>query len=118
GPHVGSLWSSGGTLLAQVTFTNETASGWQEASFASPVAIAANTVYVASYHAPVGRYSADTGYFASAYTNGPLTALASSESLNGVYQYGSGGFPTNSYKESNYWVDVIMTTSSGPVTAP
>jgi hypothetical protein len=73
---------------------------------------------VASYHAPVGRYSADTGYFASAYTNGPLTALASSESLNGIYQYGSGGFPINSYQESNYWVDVIMTTSSGPVTAP
>ncbi|MFY9976409.1 MAG: N,N-dimethylformamidase beta subunit family domain-containing protein, partial [Chromatiaceae bacterium] len=118
GPHVGSLWSSGGTLLAQVTFTNETASGWQEASFTSPVAITADTVYVASYHAPVGRYSADTGYFASAYTNGPLTALASSESVNGVYQYGLGGFPTSSYLSTNYWVDVIMTTSSGPDTTP
>ena len=29
GTHVGSLWSSTGTLLAQATFTNETASGWQ-----------------------------------------------------------------------------------------
>ena len=54
GEHVGSLWSSDGTLLAQATFTNETASGWQQANFATPVAITANTVYVASYHTKVG----------------------------------------------------------------
>jgi hypothetical protein len=34
GTHVGSLWSSNGTLLAQATFTNESASGWQTVSFA------------------------------------------------------------------------------------
>ena len=34
--HVGSLWSSTGTRLGQVTFTNESASGWQQASFATP----------------------------------------------------------------------------------
>ena len=42
---------------ASVTFANETASGWQQATFASPIAITANTVYVASYYAPVGRYA-------------------------------------------------------------
>ena len=57
GTHVGRLWSSAGQLLAQATFTNETASGWQQVSFATPVAIKANTVYVVSYHAPVGRYA-------------------------------------------------------------
>ena len=77
GTHVGRLWSSSGQLLAQATFTNETASGWQQVSFATPVAIKANTVYVVSYHAPVGRYSADFGYFQTADTNGPLRALAS-----------------------------------------
>src|SRR4029077_15973602 len=30
GTHVGSLWSNTGTLLAQATFNNETASGWQQ----------------------------------------------------------------------------------------
>ena len=33
GTHVGHLWSRTGTLLGTVTFTNETASGWQQAYF-------------------------------------------------------------------------------------
>src|SRR5262249_31179900 len=48
--HTGSLWSANGTLLATGTFTGETASGWQQLNFATPVAIAANTTYVVSYH--------------------------------------------------------------------
>src|SRR4029077_20819110 len=36
GTHVGNLWSNTGTLLATATFTNETASGWQEITFATP----------------------------------------------------------------------------------
>ena len=65
GTHVGNLWSSTGTLLATATFTNETASGWQQVAFSSPVAITADTVYVASYHAERGHYSADVNYFAT-----------------------------------------------------
>ena len=37
GTHVGSLWSRTGTKLASVTFTGESPSGWQEATFATPV---------------------------------------------------------------------------------
>ena len=33
GTHVGHLWSNTGTLLATATFTNETASGWQQVMF-------------------------------------------------------------------------------------
>ena len=66
GTHVGSLWTSTGTLLAQATFTSETASGWQQVTFASPVAINANTTYVASYHTNVGHYAEDDNYFAAA----------------------------------------------------
>ena len=43
GAHVGSLWSSSGTLLASGTFTNETASGWQTLTFSSPVTVTAGT---------------------------------------------------------------------------
>src|SRR5207302_2588414 len=46
GPHVADLWSSTGTLLATATFTNETANGWQQVNFATPVAITAGTTYV------------------------------------------------------------------------
>ena len=39
-----------GTLLASATFTNESASGWQQVNFSNPVPITAGTTYVASYH--------------------------------------------------------------------
>jgi hypothetical protein len=111
GTHVGRLWSSSGQLLAQATFTNETASGWQQVNFATPVAIKANTVYVASYHTNVGRYLVDEGYFASAHTEGPLRLLVNGESGgNGAYRYGAGGFPSESYRSCNYWVDMLFKT--------
>ncbi len=40
GTHVGSLWTRTGTKLASVTFTGESSSGWQQATFATPVAVA------------------------------------------------------------------------------
>lgn len=112
GTHVGRLWSSSGQLLAQATFTNESSTGWQQVNFASPVAIEANTTYVVSYYAPAGRYAYDEGFFASAYTKGPLRALSSSEAGgNGVYRYGSGGvFPTDTYMSSSGWVDLVFQT--------
>ena len=57
GTHVGKLWTSTGTLLGQVTFIDETATGWQQALFSSPIAIDANTTYVVSYFAPNGGYA-------------------------------------------------------------
>ena len=117
GTHTAHLWSWTGTLLASATFTNETASGWQTVNFASPVAITANTTYVASYHSS-GYYSANANYFAAAYVNAPLTAPDSASSGgNGVYAYGASvSFPTNTYNASNYWADVVF--SPGPVAPP
>ncbi len=96
-------------MLATATFTNETASGWQQVNLPTPVAIAANTTYIASYHSS-GFYSASGNFFAAAYTNGPLTAPASASSGgNGVYVYGSTvSFPSNTYNATNYWVDVVL----------
>jgi hypothetical protein len=90
GTHVGSLWTTSGTRLANVTFANETASGWQQADFGAPVAVEAGTTYVASYHAPVGRYSTtDGGFTAAGVDNPPLHALANgADGANGVYRYG------------------------------
>ena len=53
GVHVGKLWTQGGTSLGSVTFTNESASGWQYQEFATPISITANTTYVVSYHTTV-----------------------------------------------------------------
>ncbi|KGJ73379.1 hypothetical protein GY21_11520 [Cryobacterium roopkundense] len=109
GTHTGYLWSATGTRLATVTFTGETASGWQQANLATPVTIAANTTYTVSYYAPQGRYAATPGFFGSAADNAPLHGLASgTDGANGVYRYGSTGFPTQSFASSNYWVDVVF----------
>lgn len=110
GTHQGNLWSSTGTQLATATFTNEGSSGWQQVFFPTPVAIAANTTYIASYFAPAGQYSANSGFFTSAGVDSPpLHALANGvDGLDGLYMYGpSSQFPTNSFNAANYWVDVV-----------
>ena len=69
GSHVAHLWSSTGTLLGTASFSGESATGWQTATFTTPVAIQANTTYVASYYAPNGNYAGDSNYFNTATTN-------------------------------------------------
>ncbi|MBX5177028.1 DUF4082 domain-containing protein [Rhizobium lentis] len=114
GTHTGSLWSSTGTRVATLTFTSETASGWQTAYFTSPVSLTVGQTYTASYHTNTGHYSSTTGYFTSNVTSGPLTAPASG---NGVYAYGSNSlFPTSTFQSTNYFVDVMFTTSSSNTT--
>src|SRR5439155_11076072 len=83
--------------------------------FASPVAITANTTYVASYHTNVGQYAVSSDYFASAVDSGPLHAFADGDGgANGLYRYSAAvAFPTNSWQAMNYWVDVVFTTSLG-----
>ncbi|MEV0637417.1 DUF4082 domain-containing protein [Streptomyces sp. NPDC050619] len=121
GTHTGSLWSASGTRLATGTFTNETASGWQQLNFATPVSVKANTTYVASYFAPNGGYSYDSGHFAdSASGMAPLTALKSgTDGGNGVYRYSTTStFPSSQSSGSNYWVDVVLDTSTASTTPP
>jgi hypothetical protein len=114
GTHTGTLWTGSGSKLATVTFTSESATGWQTASFSKPVAITANTSYYASYHASRGHYADDSGYFSKPAVKSPLTATASR------YAYSSGTtFPTQSYQSSNYYVDVVYTgTTSAPAPTP
>ncbi|MFJ9537501.1 DUF4082 domain-containing protein [Streptomyces sp. NPDC101225] len=121
GTHTGSLWTASGTRLATGTFTGETASGWQQLNFANPVAVKANTTYVASYFAPNGGYSYDGGYFNDSDAGlAPLTGLKSgTDGGNGVYHYGStSAFPSSQSSGSNYWVDVVLDTSTASTTPP
>ena len=120
GTHVGRLWTAGGTQLAEATFSGESASGWQQVSLDNPVAINADTTYIASYHAPNGNYAASNGYFASAGVDAaPLHALGGPNGPNGVYKYGpsgglfSGGGP-DSFSDTNYWVDVVFASNEPP----
>jgi hypothetical protein len=115
GTHVGSLWSATGQLLSSATFTAETASGWQQVTFSSPVSVTANTVYVASYHTAVGHYSDDQNYFTlQGVDSAPLHALKAGVSgANGVFAYGAGSvFPNQNFNSSNYWVDAVFNSAA------
>ena len=120
GTHVGHLWTSNGQLLASVTFSGETASGWQQATLSSPVPIAANTTYVVSYHTNTGYYATTTPGFSNAVDASPLHALADGGSGgNGVYAYGSSStFPAQTWQASNYWVDIVFTTDATDTSPP
>jgi hypothetical protein len=97
-------------VLAQTTATSETASGWQEVLFPTPVSIAANIDYVAGYLASKGHYSVTGGGFAGAVTNGTLTGVADGSKSNGLYTYSSTlTFPNSSFGSANYFVDVVFT---------
>jgi hypothetical protein len=123
GTHIGNLWTTGGQLLATATFANETATGWQEADFATPVALTAGTQYVVSYFAPSGHYAADDQFFTGGGADSvPLHVLQASPSTpQGVFQYAaSSAFPaTGSWSSNtNYWVDAVFTTNQPPDTTP
>jgi hypothetical protein len=110
GTHIGLLYNSTGALLAQATFTGETASGWQQVTFSTPVAISANTTYIAAYFSTSG-FAYYGGYFSSSgFDNAPLHALeAGVDGPNGVYTVASAPqFPSSDAKGSNYWADVLF----------
>ena len=120
GTHIGQLWTSGGSLLAQATFTNETASGWQQVILNTPVAITAGTTYIVSYHSSQGYYSVTGNFFANSVVNGPLTAPADATGANnGVYVYsGTPAFPNLTWDKENYYVDVVLNTVVTPDVTP
>jgi hypothetical protein len=106
GTHVGELWTVDGQLLASVTFTNESASGWQQVQLPNPVAIKANTTYVVNYHSqgPLSYVP-----FSTSIDSSPLHAPASGASgNNGVYRLGPvGTFPAMGGGQ-NYLVDIVF----------
>lgn len=104
GSHRGTLWGPDGGVLAQVTFADETESGWQRAALTSPVSLVPGERYVVSYFSSSGRYAYTRGYFASPRTSGFITAPGGGS--NGLFVYGpAGGYPTSSSGSNGYFVD-------------
>ena len=110
GTHTGHVWSASGTLLATVTFTNETASGWQVQSLTTPLAIAANTTYVVSVNTGNTYYVASASGLASKVTNLDLSSVVGNDGVYGT----PGAFPTGSYANTNYFRDVTFLPGSAP----
>jgi hypothetical protein len=121
GTHVGDVWNSSGQLLAQATFTNESASGWQQATFSNPVAVSAGSTYTISYHTTANYFSFTSGGLSGGVDNGSLHLLADGASgSDGVFVYGANPtFPTYSYQSGSYWVDAVFSaTPTSTTTVP
>ncbi|WP_166793312.1 DUF4082 domain-containing protein [Cryobacterium lactosi] len=114
GPHTGTLWSATGKKLAGATFSNVSGSGWQKADFDKAITLTKGESYVVSYHAPKGRYAATQNYTGTSLS--PDLAITAEA---GVFRYGSQArFPTKTYKNSMYWVDVVFTPTGAATPTP
>ncbi|HEY4817747.1 MAG TPA: choice-of-anchor D domain-containing protein [Candidatus Acidoferrum sp.] len=114
GTHVGHVWNASGQLLASVTFANETSSGWQQQSLASPLAVNSNTVYVVTVNTGNTYYVSTNTGFSTKVVNHDLSSLLGN---NGVYG-APGRFPTYTWQASNYFRDVVFSpTTSARLTS-
>jgi hypothetical protein len=103
GPHLGHVWSGAGQLLATVTFSGESASGWQQQTLGTPVAIEANTDYVVSVTTgPNGNFAITLNAFANGFVQGHLQAPA-----NGAVYSAPGAFPASTAPH-NYFRDLVF----------
>ncbi len=104
GSHRVTVWSGEGTKLASGRAGARTGDGgWEQVELTTPVRVEAGREYVVSYHTT--RYQVTQNWFSGlAPKAGPLTAIGA-----GLFAYGNGGFPDESYASSNYWVDVVFT---------
>jgi hypothetical protein len=117
GTHKAFLWTATGSLLASATFTGESASGWQQVTLNPAVAITANTLYIVTYYTPSGRFAVSRNYFITNGVDSPPLHAFPENGANGVYVYGpAGGFPSNTFAYSNYWVDVVFDSVADPDT--
>jgi hypothetical protein len=107
GTHIGRIWDDAtGALLASVTFTNETASGWQTQALATPLSIVANKKYRVSYKVNTNRARTQS-VFLNPISNGVLTAVGGCDTTP------AGGFPSTSSID-NYFADVVFHPNSLP----
>jgi hypothetical protein len=109
GTHVGKIWAAtGGTPLASVTFSNETASGWQEQALSTPLNIQANTTYFVSVNCN-SHFPISSNQLANSIVNGDLSSVA--DGNNGVFG-NPNSLPSNSFRNSNYYRDIVFAAVS------
>jgi Domain of unknown function (DUF4082) len=100
GGHTARLWNGSGVQIAEATFANETASGWQTVYFPA-VAITPAMSYRVSVNTNTKQVKTYAALQGGTITNGPLTADYS------WYGQPTGAFPSSG-SLSTYFVDVIF----------
>ena len=116
GTHVGSLWTAGGTRLAQATFSRRDARrGWQYVHLLDPGDAHARhhlRRVVLRAQRPLLGHRQRLRHRAS--TTRRCRRSPTATSSNGVYAYGAAStFPTQHVNAANYWVDVLFDPAPG-----
>ncbi|MBU4337164.1 MAG: DUF4082 domain-containing protein, partial [Actinobacteria bacterium] len=115
--HDGALWSQDGTLLALVSFDDETPTGWQTADLDRPVEVTAGATYVVAYTSPDGRYSTTSDFQGQSVS----PELQVDDDTAAVSVSGTGiRFPSRGEHHRQYWVDVVFCpgASGSPTSIP
>ncbi len=101
--HVGRIWDANGNQLAEVTFADNTGSGWKQQALTTPLPIDANTTYVVSVNSGAAGESGSFYPFGSdlPVTNDELTGS------QGVFIGSPGSFPNGS-AGIHYFRDVVV----------
>lgn len=111
------LWSANGEVLANgtVPVSQNPGRGWLTALYwDAPLTVRAGQTYVVSYHSPEGQYPVTTG----AFPRGADPAVLTTQAAAGVFAYGPAGtFPTQSWQDANYFINVQLAPTSPPAAA-
>jgi hypothetical protein len=111
-----------GTLLAQTNFGVITPAAWNTVNYAVPVAVVPGQRYVTCIFTP-DHYAFTNFVFTSApIVNGNLTAVQDNPGgspHNGKFiQNATPTYPTNEFRQSNYFADVLFTASAAASGVP
>ncbi len=114
GAHVGHVWNAAGQSLATVTFTNETASGWQQQALTTPLAVAAGDAFVVSVTTGDSDFFwvASDGYPAA---SGHLRTAASAGRVGPVGVLPTVVSPSNYFRDLVFKADAATTTTAQSV---
>src|SRR5262249_37759452 len=94
--------------------SGEKASGWQRQNLTAPISILANTEYMVTVNTGRTWYSATDEGLSNQIINGSLTTVVG---ING--RFGPvGAYPVNSWKNSNYFRDVVFVPGNVQHTTP
>jgi hypothetical protein len=106
--HTIALYTASGTLLATGSTAAETGSGWQTATFATPVYVVPGQNYRIAYTVPDGQYVHSSDLTADA-GSGLIHILQDGS----YYTYSANTFPSSkSLSGYNYWIDPIFTETA------
>jgi hypothetical protein len=102
GPLVMRIWADGVLLAEQV---HDHPGRMVETNFATPVPVEPGREYVVSFYSPQGGYMVTEDFYTGTVVAAPFITPHDGVRGAGVYHYGDGGgFPTDTYRDSFYWV--------------